>query len=299
MLIGGAFLSWAVYDAVKDDDEQDSDQDLNGGSGDDEIQGGFGNDALNGAAGDDLLNGNAGDDAVRGDEGDDIGIGGAGDDILRGAAGDDLLSGGDGDDTMFGDTGDDWLEGGDGDDSMTGDANEDILIGNAGADTLDGGGGADALFGGDFLERELTEDELVDLRAALQADLPPDFPDDAMPAIFDDGEADELNGGAGNDLLFVGDGDTATGGDGDDLFYLLDGEDTDPAVVTDFENADDALIYVYQAGGPAPTLDLIDNANGTQTLTADGDAVATIAATTALTVGDILLYERESSTGIL
>jgi hypothetical protein len=106
-----------------------------------------------------------------------------------------------------------------------------------------------------------------------------------------------MDGGRGDDALFVGDGDTATGGDGMDDFFLLDGDAVDPATITDFDLAQDALIYVYDAGTTPPMLELTDNGDGTQTLSADNAAVAVLAAS-GLTVNDVVLFERGSQPGV-
>ncbi len=298
LLIGTAFWGWVVYEVVKDDEEsEDIDQDLIGGSGTDELTGGEGNDLLQGKGGDDLLQGLEGIDQILGDAGNDIGLGGPGDDVLRGAEGDDLLVGEDGDDRVYADKGDDWAEGVDGDDEVEGGEGDDAVIGGEGEDTVIGGNGDDLVFGGEFLERSLTADELVALREALQAGDGVDFPDDAQPNVVDDNAADTLDGGRDDDVLFVGDGDKATGGTGTDTFYLLDGDGVDAATITDFEAGEESLIYVYDEGAEAPEISFADNGDGTQTMSADGEEVAVLHAAETLTQDDVILYERGSEPG--
>lgn len=312
LILGGWAISFAIYDSYQDDDSEDTvingteqDDDLSGGVGDDDIfgflgddhlSGNAGNDQLEGGVGDDTLIGGDGNDQLNGGEGGDIALGEAGDDTLRGASGDDILLGGDGNDTLHGDRGEDYLAGDAGDDTLIGGPQDDVLVGGTGEDDLSGGDSDDMLFNGDQISRQLTEDELETIRAAIQAGETPVFPADISFGVTDDGEADLLDGGDGDDMLFVGDGDIAIGGAGADEFYLLDGENADLAQVMDLDIVQDALIYVYDEGATEPVLDLEENDDGTQTLSADGVAVA-ILSSAALTVDDITLFERGSVAG--
>jgi VCBS repeat-containing protein len=96
---------------------------LNGGSGNDALEGGKGNDILNGGSGNDELDG------------------GKGNDILNGGAGNDELDGGKGDDTLNGGAGNDELDGGKGDDIAIYTASENI----GSTDEYKGGEGFDTL----------------------------------------------------------------------------------------------------------------------------------------------------------
>ena len=295
LIAGTAFWGWAIIEILNDDEEdEDLDQDLIGTSGPDTLTGGDGNDLLKGNGDDDLLRGNAGSVQVQGKEGADIGLGGTGDDVLRGAESADLLLGEDGDDRVFGDKERDWAEGGAGDDEVAGGEGDDIAIGGEGEDTVKGGNGSDFVFGGNFLERSLTVDELEAVRAAQGAGEPVEFPEDASPLIVDDGAADVLDGGRGDDLLFVGKGDNAGGGAGTDTFYLLGGDLLDPAEITDYSEEDEDLVYVYDEGADAPEIAFVDNGDGTQTMTADGETVALIQSSLTLTADNVVLYERGS-----
>ena len=203
---------------------------LDGGSGDDELEGGAGDDLLLGGDGDDGIRGHRGRDTMDGGVGADVmegdggldtadyslrtgaidvslladgadGEAGEGDTVraerVLGGAGDDRISGFvhpliPGDDVahaLFGGPGNDTLNGGAGNDQLFGEAGDDVLLGGEGDDYLEGGAGGDALYG--------------------QAG------------------RDALFGLAGNDRLFADDGaaDTVRGGDGDDEADADDADD--------------------------------------------------------------------------
>ncbi|MCU7918440.1 MAG: hypothetical protein KZQ95_08800 [Candidatus Thiodiazotropha sp. (ex Epidulcina cf. delphinae)] len=163
----------------------DGDEDageLSGGNKADLIYGGGGNDTLNGGDGDDYLEGNAGIDKLDGGDGNDELRGGAGDD----GGNDGGLSGGVGSDALYGEAGNDTLDGGVG---------RDLLVGGLGQDHLLGGEGIDILFGD---HRYLDE-------AANQTN---------QYVLVDDGVADRLEGGNGDDLYYAGAGDVINDADG-------------------------------------------------------------------------------------
>ncbi|MEM9091466.1 MAG: TIGR03118 family protein [Cyanobacteria bacterium P01_F01_bin.53] len=101
----------------------DTDNDLEAGSGNDTVAGGLGNDIITGGSGDDVLRGDANarrpQDGEPGD--DDIIFGGEGNDRIGGKAGNDILSGDAGDDFIWGDDGDDIIMGVTGNDTLVGD----------------------------------------------------------------------------------------------------------------------------------------------------------------------------------
>lgn len=289
MILGGFAIGWAIYDSFDDDDGADNDQDLTGTEGNDTLEGGSGNDALTGLGGDDDLVGNGGNDRITGNDGDDIGIGGDGNDTVRGSEGNDLLQGNDGSDRMFGDRGDDWAAGGAGDDAIGGGSGNDVLIGGDGADNIQADGGDDALFGGDMLERALTQDELDAIRAAAQAGEPVTYPVDFD--VTDDGQADRLDAGRGDDDIFAGSGDEVRTGEGADTVFLIGGETVDPTQVTDFTTAEDALFYVYEPTGEEdPEVDVTDNGDDTYSVQIDGQIVAVVRSDGPIAAEDITLY---------
>ncbi|WP_168220525.1 calcium-binding protein [Azospirillum thermophilum] len=130
---------------------------------------------------------------------DDRLTGGSGDDVIHGLAGSDtILAGGD-NDTIVAGAGDDRVDGAGGSDDMTGGDGQDTLAGGSGADTVFAGNGGDLVDGADG------------------HDLLGGGPD-----------SDSVTGGAGNDTLYAGDdgvADTLVGGSGDDRFWVNGPED--------------------------------------------------------------------------
>jgi len=182
-----------------------------------------GNDTLVGSNFDEFLGGQAGDDVLAGLGGNDNLQGGDGADTLHGGAGGDFLDGFDyvetapgsgiytrnddgAADVLKGGDGDDQLEGGGGNDTLEGGNDDDRLSGGNGADILEGGAGNDQLSGFDYAETA---------------------PGSGIYERNDDGAADTLDGGAGDDYLQAGAGnDTLTGGAGDDELEGGAGDDT-------------------------------------------------------------------------
>ncbi|WP_296169951.1 calcium-binding protein, partial [uncultured Brevundimonas sp.] len=138
--------------------------------------------------------------------------GGTGADLLNGGAGNDIVYGGDETDPS-GATYGDGIDGADGDDTLYGGAGRDVILGGEGVDLIDGGDGNDILYhDGDGLDVTVTF-------------LPPEnqFGSPIPARVFlaqdrraEDGAADTINGGAGNDFIYLGVGDSADGGIGTD-----------------------------------------------------------------------------------
>ncbi|MFC3616623.1 calcium-binding protein [Lutimaribacter marinistellae] len=280
---------------TEDDMDMTEDTDGEGSSpmdfiGNDTVEGDETDETIDTAEGDDDVLAAGGDDTVMAGEGDDIVAGGEGDDSLSGEEGIDLMLGNEGDDSMDGGADTDWVEANEGDDSVSGGDGNDIVIGSEGADTLDGGDGDDRLYSGDYLPRSLTLDELTATRASLQAGDPLTLPAGLSPEITGDEQADEVNGGAGDDVLFLAGLDQATGGEGADEFVLL-GNGTEVVMINDYDDGEDALVYVYDAGEDEPVLDLTDNGDGTQTLTANGEPAAVVAAAS-VSLDNVMLVQR-------
>jgi len=213
---------------------------LSGEAGNDLLIGGTGNDRLFGGGDDDLVYGSEGDDELFGEGGNDRLFGGDGIDFLQGGAGDDQLFGGAHDDSLYGGEGADELRGDDGNDLLIGEAGDDaihglggndVLVGLEGDDLLEGGEGDDVLIAGagaDRLYGQWGEDLLVGgttsydsdnaklnaLRAAWSAPIPyvtriqqienAGFAARLMmnESVFDDGLADAVFGGDGQDWFF-------------------------------------------------------------------------------------------------
>lgn len=114
-----------------------------------------------------------------------------GPDALKGGPGGDRINGRGGADLLRGLGGRDRLAGGGGGDSLSGGRDKDKLAGGAGADLLDGGRATDRLDGGKGRDGY-----------AMVAGVPQGSPgNDVIDAR--DGEADEINCGAGFDKVFV------------------------------------------------------------------------------------------------
>lgn len=207
--------------------------------------GGSGNDGtlLFGGAGEDNLNGDMGDDTLAGVGGEDELSGHSGGDFIRGDAGDDWLIGGQGNDS---------LDGGEGADRLMGGGDDDIVVGGPGLDVVNGSDGDDRLYG------------------VSNADHAAD--------IVDDSAQDFLNGSDGDDHLMIGAGDNAHGGPGADSFVMGDWFDAGgPAVIEDFDAAEDELVVVYDDNAhsaPALGLEADPDDPDTTVLTLDGVAVA-------------------------
>lgn len=300
---------------------RDGDDTLNGGNSSDTLQGFDGNDILLGGEDGDLLEGMDDNDVLFGDRGndtlmggseDDLLLGNTGSDLLDGGLGQDLLNGGNNPDTLFGGEGHDILFGGASTDQLDGQEGDDILVGGAAADTLLGGDGNDTLSGG-FTGIDISQPGTVDWPAAFD-DLILDLGPEQFAALLSDptvdpltdprfagidlttpasGDAsDILDGGDGDDVLYLDGDDTGTGGDGSDTFFLTGMGPTNPVVITDFSTSEDQLIVQYGAGVTEPTLSYQATVGATN-LVGDGVILAQILDTATLpALSDIVLLEQ-------
>ncbi len=269
------------------------------------VSGYGGDDTLRGGGEDDFLYGNQGNDSLYGEAGDDGLYGGPGDDFLRGNPGNDYLTGGDDDDNLNGEVGNDTLLGGRGNDTVNGGRDDDLLFGNGGGDLLSGDLGNDEIYGGfgedilrggdgnDVLDGSATfaddvtwleNQQIQDPNSGLSLE-------DVAPTLaYDDQTADVLDGGAGDDILILGDGDTGTGGEGADRFEIIGSSlatapTSDPAgnptageavVITDFDVAEDVFVYTHDANAPVTEVNVgqsADNANNLE-ISVNGELVA-------------------------
>jgi VCBS repeat-containing protein len=224
---------------------------LDGGDGNDKLDGGAGNDTLNGGAGNDELNGGSDDDILNGGDGDDTLDGGAGNDRVNGNNGNDTLTGGTGNDTIDGGDGNDVIVGGiggtgawqgtqGGTDTIDAGAGDDLVKMDLtwSYSRIEGGAGNDTLSYGDFTydrHPSVTRDPQTGIAADLSQGKVSKHPG-MYDGVFDtvsgfenligtnlkdgitgDGNANRLEGLAGNDTINGGAGnDTLLGGDGDD-----------------------------------------------------------------------------------
>lgn len=186
-------------------------------------------------------------------DGDDLVLGGAGDDTIDAGAGDDAVAGGAGDDRVTLGEGADAY----GSDARTVRTDDDIFtieqdlslfapdaVTEGGDDTVLGGAGDDFIadgYGANLLRGQQGNDIIV--------------------AVDQDGfSPDTVDGGFGDDALYVDEGDIVTGSRGDDVFTIdLFGADLDgyqPVRITDFDADDDVLVLEGSPDllrAPAPT----------------------------------------------
>ncbi|MEP1537943.1 MAG: CARDB domain-containing protein [Paracoccaceae bacterium] len=177
----------------------------------------------------------SGSRALEGQEGSkrDFILGLDGDDEINTGAANDLGSGGAGDDTLNGGTGSDTLHGGADEDSVMGEAGNDHLMGGSGDDTLEGGVGKDTIEGGDGVD-EASYENASD-RVVVKLHKGEAYGGDDLDSLSDienvtgsahndkivgDGGANQINAGAGDDVIFtLGADDTVNAEGGNDSVY--------------------------------------------------------------------------------
>ena len=168
---------------------------------------------------DELMAGNIGD-ILDGFAGNDTLTGGSGDDLLLGRDGDDTLLGGAGNDTLYGGEGDDTIVAGAGNNSIwAGDGNDRIEISNLDDLTrLDAGDGRDRLI------LQTDEDVTLDISTVYAEEIQAGAGNDVL---YSNGTEDlYIHAGDGDDVLLGGDGnDTLIGGDGKDRIEGGAGDD--------------------------------------------------------------------------
>lgn len=224
---------------------------------------------VNTGAGADLVIGGSGDDQILTGAGEDLVVGGAGDDTIGLGAGDDLA----GVDPRFPDDGLSPAFG-------NVDLGDDVIRGGGGNDELVDAYGSNTIFG--------NQDN--DIIFTL------DFDEDTTEAT-----PDTVDGGAGDDLMFVDRGDEVTTGGGDDgvlvdvTSYDDGGDDIETVTITDFDPARDAIgIYgdaedveprAGETGSPITVMPASDGLSSTVFLR--GEAVAVVVGGASLTPADI------------
>ncbi|MEZ5843275.1 MAG: hypothetical protein R3D27_06015 [Hyphomicrobiaceae bacterium] len=250
----------------------------------DTLDGGNGNDNLYFSTGDVVLGGAGNDNAIADDaagagvtlvlgagHGVETVLGGAGNDTLDASAsttsvhlhargGTDVLIGGAANDVLYFDGAGDQLTGGGGTDIASavdpGNLGVSVTI-LAGVEVVYGAGGAD----------------VIDASATTAANL------DGRLAVFGGAGADDITGGAGNDILFGGaDADTLDGGDGNDVLYFTSGDTLIGGAGHDYgvaEGAAGASVALGAASGMEALYgnvggDALDGAAMTTRVTLDG-----------------------------
>ena len=122
---------------------------------------------------------------------------------LAGGAGSDLINGLAGNDTIHGWGGNDWLGGGEGDDTIYGDDGNDEIWDNAGINKMHGGKGNDII----TADNGVADNELYG-----------DDGNDTLEAWAVGNTI--LDGGAGNDTLYLNGNGTMIGGNGNDIYIV-------------------------------------------------------------------------------
>lgn len=221
------------------------------------------------------------DETIETEGGDDTVFSQGGNDLVSLGEGDDRGFGGDDSDAIFGDAGDDFIRGQGGSDQVFGGAGEDSLFGDAGNDTLYG---ADILDDAALFEQTAETNFLLFDNSAL-------FDTSADPA-----EADTLNGGVGEDVIFAGSNDVVDTGSGADTVNVGEWVDPDaPVEITGFTPAADVIVYSY-TGPTEPNVSFGEDDTGLATLDVDGESIATFPGVDFfdLTAESAILLERLS-----
>ena len=189
---------------------------ITGGTAADSIYGGEGNsagDSLSGGTGADILVGGAYTGSFANDS---LDGNGTENDTLDGGSQNDSLYGGGGNDLLIGGSENDLLRGGDGDDTLRGGTGTDTIIGGAGVNTVDYTGSTAGVSvnlssmtatGGDATGD--TIQGIQNVTGSAQND-----------TLVGDGNANRLDGAAGNDSITGAAGDTLVGGTGNDTFSI-------------------------------------------------------------------------------
>ena len=246
---------------------------LRGAAGGDTIDGGDGPDSVYGDAGNDSLVGGAGDDVIRGGQGNDTLNGGGGNDVVNGDKGDDTIN-----HNLHDYGGIDYLLGGPGDDKFVfSGGRSDSRV------HIDGGPGRDMVSLANLstswdglgqlvdVEHIVLSDhnDFLDLEGSLSVDDKTEvevhggagndtligglgnyeerggwsffFPE---LEVYQTGVKTTMYGGAGDDILVLGQGDTAYGGPGRDLFVLRGGRLWN-VNIKDFQPGEDRIGLSY------------------------------------------------------
>ena len=217
-----------------------------------------------GTAGNDELFGGQGGDSLFGLEGNDTVFSVIGENFIFGNQGADTLVGNDGNDTVFGGKGDDFiddLEGGD--DQFFGNLDNDLLSGGEGNDQLFGGQGDDGVFGdagNDLVSGDKGDDNLTGVE--LENITNPGF-----------GEIDTLVGGEGFDIFRLVGFESPS--------YYVGLGDSDFALITDFNIAED-LIFVSETDNiTVSDVDLGEFSSGAGIFSQNGDLIGFVQGLTA------------------
>lgn len=182
----------------------------------------------------------------------------------------DLVVGTDDADLLAGGDGADWLLGLNGADILTSGSGDDVVIGGTGPDEILAGAG------NDFVESANIIAETALRNSAETGDIDDVVFEYDLPRASDEGDLVEL--GDGDDTVVAGSDDVVTGGAGADEFSLGDWiTGGRPVEITDFDEAEDVVSFVYDRDGDVPELDILrDSQTGVTTIRADGQSIAVL-----------------------
>ncbi|MBD2204484.1 beta strand repeat-containing protein [Calothrix sp. FACHB-168] len=239
---------------------QERDNNINGGAGNDILNAGRGRDRVNGGDGDDVLvvdyssntyaggtqkpgitsyvsvggtgyfyaykNDASGYDQVNFEQIERFNVTGTNfADSISGGIGNDTLNGGGGNDNLSGGAGNDTINGGDGNDTITGGTGANVINGGAGIDVLTDANFSAATKGLSFNDKGSAQ-ATVTLSDGTSVSGIEYFLDITTGAgndtiSFSQERDNNINGGAGNDIINAGRGrDRVNGGDGDDVLVV-------------------------------------------------------------------------------
>ena len=191
-------------------------------------------------------------------DGNDKAFGRDGNDRLFGGLGNDSLYGSDDDDLVIGQAGDDFLRGGN---------DDDIVIAGSGNDYIHGDAGHDLLMGADLLD----EEQWIEARTAG------DIPTLTVITDSEQGDADTIFGGYGEDTIYAGANDIVDTGEGADTLVTgvwMDG--LAEATVVDFDPAEDVLVYQYDPSAPTPVITFENGPDDNAQMMVDGQPTLVI-----------------------
>ncbi len=199
------------------------------------------------------------DDVATGTDANDAMYMGVGDDRATGGAGDDRIFFADGQDSTTELAADGSFEtaGMEGDDFIRGGDGRDILVDALGANTIYGDTGYDRM--------------------------------NSIDAEGDEGTADTMYGGFGEDVLFADNGDVLSGGGQDDRFQITATDNMDPVTITDFAEGDQLFLRDEDGGFQVIeriTTDLSESGEDTNVML-DGEVVMVLQGVTTLAEGAI------------
>jgi hypothetical protein len=165
------------------------------------VEAGAGHDQIQSGSGDDTLLGGDGNDQIQAGGGLNFVDGGAGNDNLSGGSGGNIIVGGDGSDNIQGGSGRDLLIGGRGADNIQGNSSDDILIGGWTSYDADRAG-LDAIYA-EWSSARTYAERIANIRTASGPLLDgTNLKLEKQTSVFDDGDADNLNGASGTDWYF-------------------------------------------------------------------------------------------------